>query len=163
MESTGKIVSILAGTYEGKIYEEDLALEHNYTLLRTRAQFASLTTLALDGFAEKHPEMAFLHIFPGKVKTGFLARGVKSAILKMLLGYIVEPIMTIGGIDMHDCGERMIWMALDEQHAKGIWSLDFDGSESQSEELTRYRQDRPLRQRIRMHDEQVFARATTAI
>ena len=162
MSRNASVESILAGTKEGKVFEDDLALERNYSILRMRAQFASLTTLALDGMAAEHPEMAFLHIFPGRVQTRLLEGGVEWTFLKMLLRYVLGPILFLGGITAEECGERMLWMAFNEAHAEGAWSLDFDGSESQSEELTRYRQNGPLLARIRTHLQQVFEKATAA-
>lgn len=159
LKPTARIVSILAGTFEGKIFEDDLALERNYSLLKLRAQFASLSTLSLDDLAAKFPHAAFLHIHPGKVKTGFLSRSVTWTVLKVLVGYFLEPMMmSIGGITTEECGERMLWMALSEHRAKGSWSLDFEGNESQSEELARYRRDRLLSARIAAHVEQAAER-----
>lgn len=159
MASNGTVVSILAGTKEGKIFEDDLALEKNYSILRLRAQFASLTSVSLAGLAADHPEMAFLHIFPGRVKTGLMSRSVKSTVFWILMAYIVEPIIFMGGITSAECGERMFWMTFGDQHAKGFWSLDDAGRQSQSVELTRYRQNGPLLARIRAHSQQVFQKA----
>jgi hypothetical protein len=159
MASNGTVVSLLAGTIEGNIFEDDLALERNYSILRLRAQFASLTSVSLAGLAADHPEMSFKHIFPGRVKTGLLSRSVKSTVFWILLAYIVEPIIFLGGITSAECGERMLWMALGERHAKGFWSLDDAARESQSAELTRYRQNSPLLAQIRADIQQVFDQA----
>lgn len=164
LKPNASVIDILAGTFEGDIIEDDLALDRNYSVLRLRAQFASLTTLSLDGYSASHPDMAFLHIYPGKVKTGFIERSVKSTIMKMFARYLWEPIMFFNGITAQESGERMLWMALDEAHAKAVWSLGYDGSKTQSEQLTRYRQNNPpLLGRIRAHHQQVFSKANHAM
>lgn len=163
MKTNARITSILAGTYEDKIFEDDLWLERNYSLLNARAQFASLTTLSLDHFAAYHDQMGFLHIFPGKVKTGFLTRSVTWALLQVLVGYFLEPLMMFGGITIEECGERMLWMALSEKHAKGVWSLNFDGSESESENLRSYRQNGPLLEHMQAHLQQTLQASEQAI
>ena len=162
MSRNARVVTILAGTKEGYMFEDDLELDQNYSIFRVRPHFASLATLALDGMAAEHPETAFLHIFPGRVKTRLLESGVDWTVLKLLLRYVLGPIMFLGGITAEESGERMIWMALSEAHATGTWSLDFDGSESRSEDLTRHRQNRPLLARISRQLQQVFEKATAA-
>ena len=163
LKTNARVVSILAGTYEGKVYEDDLALKQNFSLLAAKAHFASLTTLTLDDFAKNNPEMMFLHIFPGTVKTGFLYRSVTWTVLKLLIGYVLEPVITLGGITVDECGERMLWAAFDEHSAKLMaWSRDFDGSENHGEglrTLQSHRQNRPLQDLIRIHLKQVFEKA----
>lgn len=158
-----RVVSVLAGTKEGYIYEDDLALDVNYSTLKLRGHVASLTTLALDGFSAEHSDMALFHIFPGRVWTNLLENGVDWTPLKLLVRYVLAPILFLGGITVEESGERILWMAFDEAHAKGTtWSLDFDGSKSRSVELTRYRQNGPLLARIQTNLQQVFEKATAA-
>lgn len=44
-------MSILAGGKEGEMIEDDLDLEHNYSMAQSAAQFASMTTLSFDHLA----------------------------------------------------------------------------------------------------------------
>ena len=162
MKPTATIISIMAGSKEGKLFEDDLALERNYTLLNLRGQFATLMTLSHDALAAENPEMGFVHIFPGKVKTGLLQRSVNGGLLWALLAYLVEPLIFVGGISPEESGERILWTAMSGTFGKGSWSLDYDGAESKSKWLASYRQNVSILDRIRTHNQHVFSSATLA-
>ncbi|KAK3703314.1 hypothetical protein LTR37_014526 [Vermiconidia calcicola] len=92
------LVSVFGGGKEGKMFEDDLALERNYSILNIRSHFASLMALAWEGLSQSNPELPFMHVFPGRVNTGFLERSVHGWLKQTLARYILEPVLTLGGI-----------------------------------------------------------------
>ena len=161
MKPNAKIISVMAGSKEGKLFEDDLSLDRNYTLLNLRGQFATMMTISQDQLAAENPDMGFVHVFPGRVKTGLLQRSVQGWFLWALIYYLVEPLMFLGGITPEESGARILWMALGPEFDKGAWSLDFDGAESKSKWLAQYRQNGEILTRIAEHNQHVFRAATT--
>ncbi|KAK3698947.1 hypothetical protein LTR37_016734 [Vermiconidia calcicola] len=100
MSSEGRAITVLAGGREGKVFEDDLDLERNYSISNSAGHFATMLTLSSDRFAEQHPEQSFIHGFPGLVSTGLLGRSATGV---------------LGGF-------------FREQHSGGSWSLDGDGT-----------------------------------
>ena len=161
LKPTAKVVSVLAGARENKLFEDDLALDRNYSILNLRGHFATLTTLSHDDLAIRNSEMGFVHVFPGRVKTGLLQRSINGWLLWLLVSYVVEPLMLLWGMSPEESGARILWMALGPKFSKASWSLDYDGAESKSKWLERYRQNASLLGQIRAHNEQMFERATS--
>ena len=112
LSSTARVLSILAGGKEGKIFEDDLNLERNYSISNAAAHFASLMTLSWDHLAAQpeNKNRSFIHIFPGLVSTGLLGRSAKGA-LSVLLTYLVEPLLGLFVAARPDeVGERMLFV-----------------------------------------------------
>lgn len=70
-EHLRRVVTILAGTFEGKLYTEDIS-GRKTTLRDARAHLTSAMTLALEGFAREAPEVSFIHNYPGAVNTNLI-------------------------------------------------------------------------------------------
>ncbi|KAK3725543.1 hypothetical protein LTR37_000513 [Vermiconidia calcicola] len=163
LRHNASLVSVFGGGKEGKLFEDDLALERNYSIMNIRGHFASLMALAWEGLSQSNPELRFMHVFPGRVSTGFLERSVHGWLKQTLAKYILEPILTLGGISAAESGERILWMAMGGSgnfiFTKGSVSLDWDGSESTSEWLARYRHNAALLHCVRQFNEGVFEAA----
>ena len=150
-----RVLSILAGGKEGHIFQDDLPLERNYSIMNLRGQFASLMTLSFDTFASRTPGMIFLHIHPGRVSTSLGERGVSSWWKKLLFRWVLDPILFLGAMTADECGERMLELGFREGYEStaasdrsvGCWALSYDGTESASKELGEYRRDVSVRQR----------------
>ncbi len=71
-----RVVTVFAGTKEGKINTADFQGRH-VPLLSQRGHFTSMMTLALEAIAEKAPDVSFIHDFPGAVMTN-LGKDVKT-------------------------------------------------------------------------------------
>lgn len=161
LKPTAMVVSVLAGSKEGKLFEDDLALKRNYSLMNLRAQFSTMMTLSHDALAAENVDMSFVHVFPGRVKTGIFQRSINGWLLWVICAYLVEPLMFLGGLSAEESGERTLWMAMSGTFGKGSWSLDYDGAKSKSKWLASYRQNAGIMDRIREHNRHVFETATT--
>lgn len=160
MRSNARIVSIAVGGKEGKIFEDDLALEKNYSILNMRGQISSMTTLTFDRLAEQNLETTFVHAFPGRVNTGLFTRSIQGWLLWLFFAYILEPLIFLGAMTPEDCGERMLWIATSEELERGSHSVDYDGTRSKSKWLEHYRLNASIIDRIYTHVMHVFETAT---
>lgn len=167
MSKNGRAISVLAGGLEGKIFEDDLDLEHNYSVTNSAGHFAAMMTLAYDRMAEQNPEKSFIHPFPGLVNTGLLWRSAASApwLLGLLIRYVVEPVANLFGTKPEDVGERMLYYATSEQFAgqgtKGCWTLDANGTVKMGKGLEEYRA-KGMAEKVEEHNARIFERVTSA-
>jgi len=160
LSSTARVISILAGGKEGKIFEDDLDLERNYSVGNAAAHFGSLMTLSWDHLAAR-PEKegrSFVHIFPGLVSTGLLGRSAKGA-LGVFLRWVVEPVLSLFVARPEEVGERMVFVATTQEgYGKGSWSLDWDGKTMEVDVLKGYR-ERGFAEKVWEHNVRMFERA----
>src|SRR5690348_14255133 len=63
-----RVVNTFAGTKEGAVYLDDMECRHG-SLLRMRGHLTSVTTLTLEELAKSAPDVAFVHDYPGPVRT----------------------------------------------------------------------------------------------
>lgn len=108
-QSLRRVVSVAAGTKEGRVDLSDLSSAKNLSMLGRRAHFTSFITLSHAVFAEKAPEVSFVHDYPGAVKTGIF-RGSTSIML-----LIVQAALKVIGpfiyIPSEESGERHLFLA----------------------------------------------------
>ncbi|KAK4541636.1 hypothetical protein LTR36_007780 [Oleoguttula mirabilis] len=153
----GRVISVLAGGKEGKIIEDDLDLERNYSIPQSAAQFASMTTLSFDHLAVQNPDISFIHVYPGLVSTGLLGRSA-TGVLGYVFRYVLEPILGLFSLKAEESGERMLYCGASEQYAKGSWSLDWDGAAKEEKVLKEYR-EKGWAERVWEHNQRMFERA----
>jgi NAD(P)-dependent dehydrogenase (short-subunit alcohol dehydrogenase family) len=123
LSTHARVISVLADGKEGKILEDDLDLERNYSAVRSADQFGSMMTLSWDFLAKQEPEKSFVHVFPGLVSTGLLSRSA-TGLLGIVMKWILEPIIGFFALKPEEAGERMLYYATAVQYEKGSWSLD---------------------------------------
>lgn len=145
-----RVVSILAGRQEGKIFEDDLGLERNYSVPNSMGHFASLMTLQYDGLAagERSIEKAgptFVHAFPGLVATGLLGNSA-TGLLGYLFRWVVDPLLALlVAAKPEDVGERMLFYGTDAsfgeegRRAGKAVTIDDKGELGENEMLRQYR------------------------
>ena len=152
----GRALTVLAGGQEGKIFEDDLDLETNYSIANSMGQLSSMLTLSYDQLAKGNPGMSFLHVFPGLVGTELLGKSA-TGILGYLFRWVVEPLMSFFVTSPKESGERMLNYATTEQFAKGSWPLDWDGTVKENAVLKGYR-ERGMADKIMEHNAKIFER-----
>ena len=138
MSETARSVSILAGSKEGKVIEDDLELERNYSVLNSMNHYGTLMSLSYDSLAKAHPQKTFVHVFPGEVNTGLLSRSA-TGILGWFFGWVVEPLMGLFAPRAEDVGERMLYYGTSGQVGAGMWTLNQKGEQVENEVLKGYR------------------------
>ena len=165
MAPNARVVSILAGTQEGKIFEDDLGLERNYSIPNSMSHFGSLMTLAYDDIASQHPQKTFVHAFPGLVSTGLLGNSA-TGILGMLFRWVVEPFLaTFVAARPEEVGERMLYYGTAETIGGGgkgqCVAVDEKGEVKENEALRGYRERRFAR-KVGEWERGIVERATAA-
>ncbi|KAI7499615.1 hypothetical protein KC367_g4313 [Hortaea werneckii] len=141
MSEHARVLSILAGGQEGKIVEDDLDLERNYSIPASMAQFASMTTLSFDHLAREDPKKSFIHVFPGLTSTGLLGRSA-TEVLGLLMRWIVEPVLGLFAATSEEVGERVLYYATSGLYKdRGeCWPLNEKGEPTVVDALKEYRE-----------------------
>ncbi|KAI7540234.1 hypothetical protein KC331_g9284 [Hortaea werneckii] len=154
-----RVLSILAGGQEGKIIEDDLDLERNYSIPASMAQFASMTTLSFDHLAKAHPKKSFIHVFPGLTSTGLLGRSA-TGVLGLLMRWLIEPVLGLFSSTSEEVGERVLYYATSGLYkARGeCWPLNEKGEPTVGDALKGYREG-AWAEKIWDHDQKMFERA----
>lgn len=159
MSAHGRAISVLAGSKEGKIFEDDLDLERNYTTMNAMGHFAALHTLSYDKLAEQNPERGFVHVYPGLVNTGILGKSA-TGILGFFFTYVLQPLLSPFATSPGQSGELMLYLGTSEQYAKGSWAVDSDGTAKNEKVLVEYR-DRGMAGKVEEHNDRIFERITS--
>lgn len=92
----------------------DLDLKKGYGLKAAGDHATAMNDLMVEEFAEKHPDMAFIHAFPGIVRTPMLTEFHWS--LKLL-----KPVLPLFTVSPADCAQWMLHMLLDPQFSRGAF------------------------------------------
>ena len=106
------ILSILAATTEAPVNESDFSLSNpvNYgKLLPVAAHSATFTSLVFERLAKEFSDTAFVHSYPGLVKTSSLTSWVESPLVKWLLEWIIVPLLTPFTVGVEEAGERHLF------------------------------------------------------
>ncbi|KAI4122245.1 MAG: hypothetical protein LQ338_005918 [Usnochroma carphineum] len=98
------IVSVLAADNEGKIYEDDLELKHNYGFISCMYHGNTMTSLAFEHLAKENPKVAFVHVYPGYVRTNIMQSGFS------------WPLISFLEIPVHDVGDRQVFHATSSRY-----------------------------------------------
>ncbi|KAI0095673.1 hypothetical protein GGR51DRAFT_544837 [Nemania sp. FL0031] len=103
-----RVVTVAAGSKEGKIFTDDFPAEH-LGLLTFRPHITSLITLSLEALAKQAPEVSFIHDYPSFVKTGLSREltGIGATIMKI----VFAPLMALLQVPIDETGERQTFFA----------------------------------------------------
>ncbi|KAI4119553.1 MAG: hypothetical protein LQ345_000550 [Seirophora villosa] len=104
------VVSVLAGGKENTINEDDLDLKHNYGVLTSAHHGTTMSSLALEHLARQNPAVAFVHIYPGYVRTNILQSGFSWPVA-FFFKYLLQPLLTFFEIPLADVGDRQLFHA----------------------------------------------------
>jgi hypothetical protein len=90
--SLRRVVAVLAGSKEGKIFTDDFQAK-NLSFPAVLGHVTSMITLGLEAIAKQASEVSFIHNYPGFVKTGMSRKltGLIPAIMKVAF----SPVMAI--------------------------------------------------------------------
>lgn len=107
--SLRRVVTVLAGSKEGKIFTDDFPAKNLSFPPSVRGHVTSMVTLAFEAIAKQAPEVAFIHDYPGFVETGLSRelQGPTAAIMKL----VFKPIMAMLKIPIDEVGERHTFFA----------------------------------------------------
>ncbi|KAF7554215.1 hypothetical protein G7Z17_g3051 [Cylindrodendrum hubeiense] len=119
-----RVVTVLAGTKEGTVHTDDLqGRKSSMTFLR--GHFSSMTTLTLEAVAKNAPNVSFIHVYPGFVKTniGKDVKGPMVAVLRTIFDAIYPVIGPIFATPVGEAGERHLFLATSAMFPAGRESV----------------------------------------
>ncbi|KAF5645426.1 hypothetical protein F52700_1989 [Fusarium sp. NRRL 52700] len=156
--SLRRVISVMAGTHEGKLFSDDIAGRNiPFTSIHnSRGHMCSALTLSLEALALRAPEVSFIHNFPGSVDTNLIRSG--DGFMMQVMKYWFKVSMTVRRqwLPKEECGERHAWLCLsgrypdkegsengvreeevavgtDGNKGSGVYSVDWDGESASSE------------------------------
>ncbi|KAG8734624.1 hypothetical protein FRC10_011603 [Ceratobasidium sp. 414] len=109
-----RVLTVLAAGTNGKINEADLDLKTGYGLKAAADNATAMNDYMCESFAAQHPDMAFVHAYPGFVRTPMVTDFHWS--MKLFL-----PIMRPFSVSPADCAQWMLYTLLDPQFSKGAF------------------------------------------
>ncbi|CAH0023536.1 unnamed protein product [Clonostachys rhizophaga] len=112
--SLKRVVSVFAAGFEGPFSESEWTeYASTHSLMKARGHVSSMITMAHNVMARQAPDVAFVHNYPGSIKTKFGrdASGVLGGVLKVVtvLFHVVPDRLFFQ--DPSDCGEHQLYLA----------------------------------------------------
>ncbi|KAJ1311775.1 hypothetical protein OPQ81_010243 [Rhizoctonia solani] len=112
-----RVLTILAAGTNGKLDESDLDLKKGYGLKAAGDSATAMNDYMVEDFAAQHPDMAFIHAFPGVVRTPMLTEFHWS--IKILM-----PLIRMMSVSPAECAQWMLYALLDPKFAKGPFFIN---------------------------------------
>lgn len=109
-----RVVSVLAGGMEGSLIKDDLLLERNFSAWNAAVGATTMTTLFLEEWAREdgNQRLVCCHVYPGWVgDTGMRVGEGFPGWLRVVLDWVVAPVMRLVGYTSEEAGERVIFAA----------------------------------------------------
>ncbi|MCJ1389268.1 hypothetical protein MMC18_002124 [Xylographa bjoerkii] len=104
--SLSRVVTVQSAGHEGPLIEDELELKHNYSFLNCRSHGAVMNDFACEELAKQHPGTAFVHVYPGFVKTGIMDHG---GMLLKLFGTVLKTVLSPIWVSPEESGERNLF------------------------------------------------------
>ncbi|EEA25220.1 hypothetical protein TMatcc_006554 [Talaromyces marneffei ATCC 18224] len=141
-----RVVSVLGPSTEGKLFEDDLDLQKNYSLLNAATHAVTMTSLSMIHLAASNPTISFIHSAPGGVNTNLIRDfNPLAKILANGAFALLTPIGSkIGLIPLKESGERHVYastypafapkdkkvetVGADGEKGSGAYRVHFDSS-----------------------------------
>lgn len=120
-----KVFSVLAAGKGGAINLDDLGLKNTFSLANAALQAPTYNDLMMEAFYDSHPDITFIHGYPGTVRTALLEKS-DSKLLNLMnpvASILLRPLMT----SPEECGEYM-WHAV-FNHTKGVFRTGSKGED----------------------------------
>ncbi|KAK4494281.1 hypothetical protein PRZ48_014579 [Zasmidium cellare] len=160
LSTNARVVSILGGGKEDKLFLEDMELKENWSVMKLRGHFTSMMTLAFDHLASRNPNLGFVHYFPGTVSTGMRNRIPNISLLTSVSMFIISALFSFKAITPKESGERTLGTpCFGQDFERGSFSIDLDGTLGASEHLKEYRKDDQVSKKVWEHLEELWERA----
>lgn len=103
------MVSIFSAGYESSSIDfDDLGLKKRFSLKQAADHAVVMTDFAFEELAKQHPDVSFVHRFPGGVNTGWMKEQnmlLKAAAAILMVG--ISPLLT----SVEECAERSLYAA----------------------------------------------------
>jgi hypothetical protein len=129
-----RVLSVLNGGREGPIAEDNLDLQGDWSILRVGNHTTTMTSLAFDHLAAENSNIAFLHAFPGIVKTDMISRltapesksvGSVGRLAVATFRGISSVVLAAVGMNVQDCGDRQAYLLTNtNEFGPGAWRVN---------------------------------------
>ena len=126
-----RILSVLNGGKEKAIHEQDIGLNERWSPISVVNHTTTMTTLAFEHLAEENKRIAFLHSYPGLVKTDIFARltppessGLLWRVTLASIRGFVATVMLCIGMEVKECGERQAFHLTTDRYGPGTWRIN---------------------------------------
>ena len=104
--SLSRVVTVYFAGSEGPLIEDDLELKHNFSLRNCLNHTVVMNDFACEELAKQHPGTAFVHVYPGFVKTGIVDHG---GMLMMVVGRVAQMVLWPIAVSPEESGERNLF------------------------------------------------------
>lgn len=101
-----RVLSVLAAGSEGDVNMSDLDLKHKFTLMACLSHCVVMTDFMMEELAKRYPDTAFMHSYPGTIKTGIANQLTGPVRLAVKVFYAV---MTPWILNVGESGERHLF------------------------------------------------------
>jgi hypothetical protein len=103
-----RVVSVLAGGLEGKIFPSDLELKTHYGVINCANVASTYNTLFMERMAKENPSVGFVHEYPGFVATPLVVKGGSfGPFMRFFMSWIFVPICRpFFMLESEEAGER---------------------------------------------------------
>ncbi|KAF8609834.1 NAD-P-binding protein [Ceratobasidium sp. AG-I] len=109
-----RVLTVLDAGANGKLNVNDLDLKHGYGLKAAADSATAMNDLAVEYLAAQHPDIAFIHAYPGIVRTPMLTNFHWSFRL-------LSPIVNLVTVSPAECAQWMLYTLLDPQSSEGAF------------------------------------------
>ncbi|KAH7329940.1 hypothetical protein BKA65DRAFT_508063, partial [Rhexocercosporidium sp. MPI-PUGE-AT-0058] len=165
--SNPRVLSVLSGGRETVVREDDIGLQHNWASRAVISHTITMTSLAFDHLSKNDTKIAFIHSFPGLVRTSIFAKHtapegsglmwrIALAAQQILFAFLM---MTIG-TSPAESGEMQAFILTADKFGPGVNLVSEKCEESTAPAaLARYRDD-GWAERIWEHTTGIFDKVT---
>lgn len=105
--TTGRVVSVLGGGFEGNIDTNNLDLKHDYNIVSCAMHSVTMTSLAMEHLVASH-RASFVHVYPGLVGTNIYTNSFPPP-LAAIYNYGMCPFMYPFSVDLDESGQRHLF------------------------------------------------------
>ncbi|CDO75656.1 hypothetical protein BN946_scf184941.g9 [Trametes cinnabarina] len=146
-----KVMSVLAPGHGTSVDLNDLGLKKNYTFAKAGMTSPTYTDLMMQTFSEQNPDLSFIHIYPGIVRTPLLK--TSHPVLRYL-NPLTSALLYPVSVSPEDCAEYMLYALLHSGDG-------FHRKTSQGDDMgkTRWYGTEEERKRVWEHTEEEIQRA----
>jgi len=151
-------MTMLSTGYADEIDPEDWELKRNYSTLKTMFSTSTYNDLMVESFAERYPNIPFIHTHPGMVRTPIFSRS--PSVMVKIAGLIIFTLARPFTISTEESAEWMWWTLLEVEGKSGSFRMDPHGRELGNDE--KYYGSEEKKKGLFEHTESAVSRSLTA-
>ncbi|KAJ3478768.1 hypothetical protein NLI96_g9528 [Meripilus lineatus] len=118
-EQVASAMSVLGPIRAGKIDLDDLGMKKRYGLSKFSHAAATYTDLMVEAYAERYPDVSFIHIYPGAVRTPLL--NIFSHWTLIPFNWLFRAMVYPGSVPPEYCAHWLVWTLLLPEGGASRW------------------------------------------